>query len=391
MAEVVEINNLEDLEPYRLAWNALLHQTPRSSFFHTYHWLENYWQHFGHDQRLRVLVILANGSLIGIIPLCVRTERYQVGKVQVLGYPLGDWGTWYGPIGPNQSASLTMALRYLRNQPRDWDMLDLRWVDPALSSRVSRALQNVGWQSHVGSYQQVSVIQFGNTDWQGYNAALSKKWRHEIGRQARVLERNYKVSFERHRPQGSSCGENDPRWDLFDDCLAISERSWQSESKTGNTLCHGNVRHFLSTSHRIASHLGMLDMAVLKLDNQPVAFQYNYHYDGQLYGLRMGFDRSFAREGPGKVLMSRLIEDSFSRGDMSLDLGIGDFAFKRRFRTSVETSCRTSCYPWTAWRSQGVRLTRWIKNQLGPGGISGCNSHIKKDGECRSRTQEITS
>ena len=131
MAEVVEINNLADLEPYRLAWSALLPQTPRASLFHSYPWLETYWKHFGHDQRLRVLVIRSLGSTIGIVPLCVRRERYQVGNVRVLGYPLSDWATWYGPIGPNPTASLSMALEHLRSTPRDWDMLDLRWVAPA--------------------------------------------------------------------------------------------------------------------------------------------------------------------------------------------------------------------------------------------------------------------
>ena len=362
MAEVIEINNLEQLEPYRLAWSALLPQTPRASFFHSYSWLKTYWQHYGHDQRLRVLVIRSLGDTIGIVPLCIRTECYQVGSVRVLTYPMSDWGTWYGPVGPHQTASLLLALQHLQHTPRDWDMLDLRWVGKR--SAVDRIMRVAGWQPHQSPYQQTSVIRFQGTDWPTYLTGLPKKWRHEIGRQGRVLEREYTVSFQRHRPRGAAYGDAEPRWDLYDECLHISQRSWQGDSTTGNTLCHAHVRDFLRACHGLAARQGMLDMAVLKLDEQPAAFQYNYFYDGRLYGLRMGFDRRFIKQGVGKVLMSRLIEDSFVRGDSELDIGIGDFDFKRRFRNEVETSYRFSCYPWTAWRSQGVRLTRWIKDRM---------------------------
>jgi hypothetical protein len=47
-----------------------------------------------------------------------------------------------------------------------------------------------------------------------------------------------------------------------------------------------------------------------------------------------------------------------------LDLGIGEFDFKARFRTGVEQSYRYSYYPWNSWRSQGIRITQWLRQQL---------------------------
>jgi CelD/BcsL family acetyltransferase involved in cellulose biosynthesis len=107
----------------------------------------------------------------------------------------------------------------------------------------------------------------------------------------------------------------------------------------------------------------MLDMVVLKVDGAPAAFQYNYVFDRKLYGLRMGFNRHFSKQGVGKALLGWTIEDSFARGDRIIDLGIGDFDFKRRFRTQVEMSQRYTYYPWQAWRGQSVRWSRWIKSR----------------------------
>ena len=367
MANVLEINDPDELEQFRLVWSALLSKTPRASFFHSLDWLQTYWKHFGQNQRLRVLVIQSAGTPIGIVPLCVNSERYHVGTVRVLTYPLSDWGMWYGPIGADHSASIFMALKHISETPRDWDMIDLRWASAELNDRnaTGRALRAVGWQPHKIAYQRNSVIRFADTDYETYFAGLSKKWRHEIRRQSRAVKQSEYLSFHRHRPLSAAQGDGDPCWDLYEDCLEISRQSWQGGSTTGNTLCHEHVREFVKDCHAAAARLGMLDMAVLKINGRPAAFQYNYHYGSNVYGLRMGYNPEFSKQGVGKILMNRSIEDSFERGDQTLDMGVGDYDFKRRFRTDVETNYRFACYPWASWRSQGVRLTRWLKQQRG--------------------------
>ncbi len=364
MANVIEINDPSELESYRMVWNSLLSKTSRASFFHSFDWFQTYWKHFGQKKRMRVLIVQSMGKPIGIVPLCVSRERYHIGNVRVLTYPLSDWGMWYGPIGPDQSACLFMALKHIRETPRDWDMIDLRWAAAGLNEKnaTGRTMRALGWQPQKLAYQQNSVIRLANTDHDSYMGSLPKKWRHEIHRQQRTLEREWDVSFERHRPASTTSGGGEPRWDLYEECLSISQKSWQGSSTTGNTLCHNRVRPFLRDCHEVAARVGMLDVAVLRLNGRPAAFQYNYHYHGSVYGLRMGFDPEFAKQGVGKVLMSRFIEDSFQRGDQAIDLGAGDYDFKRKFRTDVEASSRFVCYPWSSWRSQGVRLTRWLKS-----------------------------
>ena len=363
MADVVEINDLEELEQYRLAWNALLPETPRASFFHTFDWLQTYWHFFGGEQQLRVLIIRSEGKPIGIVPLCVRIEKFHVGKVRVLTYPLDEWGTWYGPIGPNPSGSLFLAMKHLQETPRDWDMLDLRWAGSE-SDPTGIAMQASGWKAEQSEYRETSTVRLNGTDWESYRSSLSKKCRHEMGRQQRRIKRDYQVSFERHRPVGASLGDGDPRWDLYDNCLGIAEHSWQGDSTTGNTLSHSYVREFLRQCHHLAAKLGMLDMVVLKLDGRPAAFQYNYQFEGNLFGLRMGFDRDFTKLGVGKALMGWTLEDSFERGDLAIDMGIGEYGFKHRFRTHTETSQRHTFYPWQAWRGQSVRLSHWVKRKM---------------------------
>ena len=113
MVEVHEIDNIEELAQYRLLWNSLFRATPRATFFHTFDWLETAWRYFGHDQQFRVLVARSAGEPVGILPLCIRSEKYRVGSIRVLTYPLDNWGTWYGPIGPNPAATMLAAMQHL--------------------------------------------------------------------------------------------------------------------------------------------------------------------------------------------------------------------------------------------------------------------------------------
>ena len=53
MSHVWEINDLAELDAYRLAWESLLPQTSDAPFFQSLDWLEAYGKHFGGNQRLR--------------------------------------------------------------------------------------------------------------------------------------------------------------------------------------------------------------------------------------------------------------------------------------------------------------------------------------------------
>ena len=126
-------------------------------------------------------------------------------------------------------------------------------------------------------------------------------------------------------------------------------RSWQGSSTTGTTLSHAAVQPFLRAAHAAAAHAGAADISLLSVGGVPVAFAYCYQSAGYVYGLRMGFDAEQAHEGAGTVLMARLIEDSFQRGDRIVDLGSEYLDCKRHWQTRLAES-----YHVTHFRSSGA-------------------------------------
>jgi CelD/BcsL family acetyltransferase involved in cellulose biosynthesis len=362
MAKVVEINDIEELSQYRLLWNALFQGTPNASFFLTFDWLDTYWRHFGHDQKLKVLVVYAAGAPIGILPLCVRTEKYRLTTARVLTYPLDNWGTWYGPIGPNPAATMLAAMQHIRSTPRDWDMLELRWVsaDATEGGKTARALRVAGLFSEKEEYASTSIIDLPAT-WDEFQASKSHTLRRQFRRTLRDMFESGKAQFIRHRPAPAAEGDGDPRWDLYNMCETVALASWQSSVVHGNTLTHDRVRDYFHDAHAAAARIGMADVNLMLIDGRPAAFLYGYHCHGHVAALRTGYDASFGG-GTGSALLLKSVQDSCERGDRSIDFGPGDREHKRRLRTRTESTYRLTYTPISSWRSQTVRWTRWAKN-----------------------------
>jgi CelD/BcsL family acetyltransferase involved in cellulose biosynthesis len=367
MVEIEEIRDIEQLAGYRLAWNAWLATTPRATFVNTFDWLENYWRHFGGEQQLRALVARCDGTPVGVLPLCVRRVRHSLGTARVLTYPFDGWGSWFGPVGSNRALTTLAAMRYLRHAKRDWDLIDLPATAPPSrdGGRVGRSMRVVGQLSNQTVNQTISHVDFAG----GFEEYLSAKpcsVRHELRRVARRVFERGDVTYLRQRPAPAGEGDGDAGWDLYAMCQQVALASWQGSSTTGTTLTHESVRAFLSDAHAIAARKGMVDMNLLLVDGRPAAFAYNYHFHGKLSGVRVGYDPTLGISGLGTALVLRSIEDSFERGDESLDLGAGETQFKRRLRTRSEASYRMTYAPLGSWRSQAVRLSRWARGRIAP-------------------------
>jgi CelD/BcsL family acetyltransferase involved in cellulose biosynthesis len=278
----------------------------------------------------------------------------------VLTYPLNDWGTFYGPIGPEPATTLDLGMKHLRATPRDWDLLDLRWVDEegVDHGQTRQSMASAGFAPRGQAWDRAAVLEIRGT-WDDYWQSRTSKWRESIRRYHRRLAAAGQVEFIRYRPKGSMAGDGDPRWDLYEACVGLARASWQGSSTDGSTLCHESVAAFLHDAHEAAVRTGSLDVCLLKLDGRPIAFVYNYHYRGRLFGLRMGFDPAAAPLGPGKVLQYLMFKDSFERGDTHFDMGVGSLDVKSHWLTSVATSFRLTCFASASLRTQVLRLKRW--------------------------------
>ena len=248
MAQVLEINQIDQLAPFRRQWGELLTQTAGASFFQSLEWLEVYWRHFGQGQRLRTMVVLAEDRPVGILPLVVRSEATKVGSLRVLTFPLHDWGSFYGPIGPEPALD---AGRRAGARPADASRLGhsrtplARRPGHAVDCSVPQAMFAAGFQAYPTVWDQAAIVDLSGT-WESYWARRKGAWLRRFRHAEHKLAQQGEVSFVRYRPLGKPHDDGSPRWDLYDACEELARRSWQGEATNGTTLSHEAVRGFFA-------------------------------------------------------------------------------------------------------------------------------------------------
>jgi CelD/BcsL family acetyltransferase involved in cellulose biosynthesis len=374
---VREINSFKALAAQRLVWSQLWSRTAGVSFFHSFDWFAAYWRHYGQQQRLRALLVTDASGPIGLVPLVVRSEPTRLGAVRVLTYPLHDWGSFYGPLGADPSQILATALAHIRSGPRDWDLLDLRWIDPLTDAGATlAAMQAASLTADEHLWAEAAVIETAN-GWDSYWRSRTSQWRNNVNRCEKKLALEGNIRYERYRASTAET-QIDPRWDLYETCVAVAGRSWQSTATDGTTLTHRQIQQFLRDSHQAATDCGAIDINLLFIDQRPAAFAYNYAQRGWVFGLRTGFDSCLSRAGTGTVLLARMIRDSFERGDRLIDLGAGYLQPKRYWQTSVRPIHRCTHFPPGAPKAQLLRLKRWLSRPWRSKQAPPSNSHDAK-------------
>ncbi len=356
MIDIEEINDIDELCGRRAVWDGLLEQTCGASFFQSLDWLRVYWKHYGAGQKLRAIVVSSSDGPLGILPLVVRRVGRRIGSVRVLTYPLDDWGSFYGPLGPAPALTLAAGLRHICHTRRDWDVIEMRWVAAGseLDTATLDAMKHAGFQTYRKERQQTALVRLGTT-WEQCEQAWTSKHRNNLRRQQKRLTASGEVNCVTHRPAGAAAGDADPRWDLYDACMDIARRSWQSSSQTGTTITHDTVRDFLREMHGVAAAAGGVVMNLLYLNGQPLAFAYNYHWRGYNFGLRIGYDADMSRDGVGNLLTMNAIKSACQHGDRTYDMGPGSLEYKRFFATDVVPIMQYNHYATTP-KAQGLRL-----------------------------------
>lgn len=357
MIDSYEVNELRDLTALRDDWNRLLAQTPGYSFFQTLEWLEATWHSYARAQRLRVIVVTRDGKPMGIVPWCVREERRRVGKVRVLTYPLDDWGTFYGPLGAEPRLAVRAAASRLAASPRDWDLIDLRWVDEAADEflTIGESLRENGYDCRIWPRMEVRLCRLEG-GWDEYAKSRSRNWRRRMQHDVTALNKFGKVELMRYRPEPGNRGDDREHEAVYGVCERIAAKTWQADDPSQSTLCSPRVHDTLLRAHLSAARLGMLDANILLVGGTPAAFNYNYVAERRVYGLRCGYDPTLEVDGCGRVLLYLMLQDSCRRGDVEYNFGPGRQHYKERFATSLRHAYTFRHYARYSLRSQLLHL-----------------------------------
>lgn len=321
---LVEVTAFTDLLSLRDRWNALLAESDNNGIFLTWEWLTVWWDVFGRDKELCILLGYYGGELIGIAPLMRR--RMRIFGMLLRSIELIGSGSEVTPdqlsfiTKPSHKAGFIRTVFEYFGRNGSWDLMKLRDMkDECDLIRMARVFSGNGRRFSV-SYNGICPYITLPKTWEGYLEGLSSQNRYNIGRKERALARKFSVEFSlvkgpERLPEALGALE------------ALHKKRMREKKMAGASLgesfweFHGKLaREFLGK--------GWLMLGMLSADGRIVACQYAFCYDNRAVFYQSGIDPDLGRYSVGMITTAYMIRESIGKGLVEYDFLRGAEEYK---------------------------------------------------------------
>jgi CelD/BcsL family acetyltransferase involved in cellulose biosynthesis len=313
---VTDTSGLEGLQD---EWSRLLRDSRTASICLTWEWLYTWWEMFGESAaELHVLLLRAEGRLVGIAPLIVMTHRerglIKVRTLRFLGTGEPEWeeaASEYIDIIASDGYEKPVAEHvwaYLQSRTCQWDQIVFNDVmeDSVVMTHLKGLLLQAGIRPHlaqIGTRYRIDLP----SSWDAYLAMLDPGARKRFQYKRRKLEKAGRVA-EMH------VTIPDELESAFNELVRLHAMRWTSRGRPGVFISDRFVSYHKRLMRRLLDR-GMLNLRLLSLDDVVISAIYNLRYGGTDYFYQAGFDTgNAAKYSPGIVAHSYAIEDSIRQG-----------------------------------------------------------------------------
>ena len=257
-------------------------------------WYEAWLAAFGNEGMLEWLEVEG-----GELPLLVSGRR-------VARAPANTHTHLYGPRADSPDAERELARLVAA---RRFERVLMPYMDP--STAFVEGCREL-WPRRIEHVMQRSpYVQLEGSDLDAWRAGLDRKFRKELGRLRRRLSEFGELTF--------SFG--DDLADL-DEGFRLEASGWKLETGTAIVQKPERVRFYRALAEW-AKAQGTLQLAFLRLDGRPIAFDFCLADGASVYALKGGFDVEMRKYGPGFVLTEEGIARAFASGASTYEL-LGD-------------------------------------------------------------------
>jgi CelD/BcsL family acetyltransferase involved in cellulose biosynthesis len=300
-------------------WNALVASNETNTVFQTYEWFDAWWQCFGSNRELFLLVVREGAAIRGFAALMRRKNVFGWRTLEFVGAGNADYQDFVLPHDKPRAVAAICA--FLRAEWRRWDRLALGNV-PSTSSTLA-ALAEAGLANGLHLVKEVRVPCPTMLLYEDQARARSVIDRYSVRRPHNWFTKHGEVRF-RHVTDPAEIERLLPAF--FDQ----HRRRWQSVGKP-SLFSQARHKRFYEVLAGGMHARGWLQFSVIEFDGVPIAFHFGFDYFGCLTWYKPTFEVRYAEHSPGLLLTRHLIEDGLRRARRELDFTGGDETFKDRF------------------------------------------------------------
>jgi CelD/BcsL family acetyltransferase involved in cellulose biosynthesis len=247
---------------------------------------------------------------------------------------------------------ITAMMNYLQSSAIGWDRMELRKLEStsdvvdAVTHRAKQASLSFG----IAADSTNPGIALDQT-WDEFYSRRSRRLKKANNHLANRLKKSGK-NISIHHYQASALSP-DEMSSVLATITNISSRSWKRT--TGLTLDESGPSAFICRLTEHAHKHGWASIWVLKIDDRPVAMEYQLIYDGTVAALRADYDSRFEELSPGSYLNWQMLASLFNSGFRHYSMGPGENTYKFRWAEVTPDHSRLTVYNNTL-RGKMIRL-----------------------------------
>jgi len=360
---VTEIGALEELSA---EWDALA--VACGAPFSTPAWMLSWWRHIASsDLCLRVVVVRANGRVIGMLPLHART----VGRSRAVRYALlaARFDPAVQPLAlPGREYEVAFAAAELieHTEPLP-DRIDLGPL-PAFSP-WARAISD-GWPGRIRPLsirtrvELVPIVTIGGRtfdDWLGERDSRVRA--NSRRRRRRFVDQGGSYRFATPDTLSADLGTY----------AELHAGRWRSRGESRYVALGDRLVPFFEDVARPLMDSERFRLLMVEVGGRPICAEISVVAGGEVASLTVGWDEQYRELGPARLALLRSVEDACQRGERRIDLCWGRFDDKSQYTDAIEA------VSWDTLLIPSGRLWRTLAE-----GAGGFGAHV-----VRSRAERI--
>ena len=337
-------------------WNETVERAGIEHPFLTHEWLYTWWQCFGGESSLHIVVVRSGGRIIAIAPL-VRETTWMYGvPVRRLRLMHND----HTPradfiVAEDADAAYRAIWAALLDQGDGWDVLQLGQITSPSTTRdmMSRFAAADGCVTGVWRSSNSPYLALSGT-WDQYFGSLSGKFRQNV--------RNRLARVRRHGEPVLEVVDGGPELDLaLHDAVRLEESGWKQRAGTAITSDPAVTQFYARLADR-AARRGWLRLLFLTVNGCRIATSYSLCYARRLFLCKTGYDPDYDTCSPFKVLTYLAVRDSFVHGLREVEF-LGD---TEPWKMEWTSTARSHEWLFVFSTTPRARLVHRLKFQMAP-------------------------
>lgn len=322
------ISSIDEFKAFEPDWNLVYAASQDCDAFLTHRWLQLWFEHFGENSELFILVWEENGQAQAIAPLIIGKERKWRMQWRVLRLPLRESA---GPLrsnfllGQRPQSAMDTFIKFIRSKSDQWDVALLEGL-PAQGESIeylseSAACHGLKYteEGSVGPARYMTVTQ----PWEDYVRTRSSHMRKRLNQERSRLDREGEWSYQKidvvHHLQSG-----------LDAIHQILQKRYHVNATNLLPTEDQRTLHFFDALCKRFGIVDMLDFRLLIINQQPAACLISLINQGKVYPLLTKYDPAFDAASPGRAIFMALFTEAQNCNYQEIDF-LSDWEYLSRF------------------------------------------------------------